>query len=97
MLTFTPKTEANKQDDLVLKKVSYIYYSILFKKDKIKALFDFSSKINAMSLGYALKLVLKICHTSIKAQKIDGSIFKIFGIVLASFQVENKIEKAYFF
>ena len=30
-------------------------------------------------------------------QKIDGSIFEIFEIVLASFQVENKLKKAQFF
>ena len=38
-----------------------------------------------MTSGYALKLDLKIYFTNIEVQKIDGSIFKTFEIVLASF------------
>lgn len=50
-----------------------------------------------MILEYILKLGLKIFHTNVRAQKIDGFIFKMFGIVLPSFQVKNKRERAYFF
>ena len=50
-----------------------------------------------MTLKYALKLDLKICYINVKAQKIDSSIFKTFEMVLASFQVEDKLEKARFF
>ena len=35
--------------------------------------------------------------TNVKAQKIDGSIFKTFEIVLASFQVKNKLRGTQFF
>lgn len=38
-----------------------------------------------MFLEYALKLDLKICQTSIRAQKTDDSIFKVFKIVLVNF------------
>ena len=41
--------------------------------------------MNAMIVEYVLKLGLKICFTNVKVQKIDGSIFKTFGIILASF------------
>ena len=51
----------------------------------MQALIDSSSKVNAITLGYALKLGLKICFTNVKTQKIDGSTLEIFGIVLASF------------
>ena len=50
-----------------------------------------------MTLGYALKLSLKVRIINIGVQNIDNSIFKTFGIVLASFQVENKLKKAQFF
>ena len=40
---------------------------------------------------------LKVRKTDIRAQKIDGSTFGTFGIVLADFQVENKLGKARFF
>lgn len=48
-------------------------------------------------LWYASKLGLKVRHTDVRAQKIDGSILITFGMVLASFQLEDKPEKAYFF
>ena len=38
-----------------------------------------------MILGYTFKLGLKIYSTNIEAQKIDGFIFEMFEIVLASF------------
>lgn len=50
-----------------------------------------------MTLTYTSKLSLKARHTNVRAQKIDSSIFSIFGIVLASFQIENKFERARFF
>ena len=50
-----------------------------------------------MTLVYALKLGFQVSCTNIKAQKIDGSIFKTFEIVLASFQMEDKLGKAWFF
>lgn len=45
-----------------------------------------------MPPAYASKLDLQVYCTNFKAQKIDNSIFKIFGIILASFQVGNKLE-----
>ena len=55
------------------------------------------SKLNAMTLTYAAKLGLKVRKIDIGAQKIDGSTLEIFGIVLAEFQVENKLGRAQFF
>lgn len=43
------------------------------------------------------KLGLKILSTNIRAQKINGSIFQTFEIVLASFQVMDKLRKTRFF
>ena len=50
-----------------------------------------------MILRYALKLGLKVCFINVGAQKIDGSTLETFEIVLASFQVEDMLEKAQFF
>ena len=50
-----------------------------------------------MTPAYALKLGLRVRRTDVGAQKIDSSTFKIFGIVLASFQVEDKLGRARFF
>lgn len=50
-----------------------------------------------MMLAYALKLGLKVYRSNIRAQKIDVFTFETFEIVLASFQVENTLEKACFF
>lgn len=55
------------------------------------------SKVNAMTPIYIAKLGLKIRKTNIRAQKIDGSILNTFGIVLADFQVEDKLDRTWFF
>ena len=70
-----------------------ICYLIWFKKSKvqIQALINFSNKINAIILGYALKLGLKVRTINVEAQKIDDSTFEAFKMVLACFQVEDKL------
>ena len=50
-----------------------------------------------MTPGYALKLGLKVRPTDVGAQKIDGSTLETFGMVLASFQVEDTLGRARFF
>lgn len=53
--------------NMFLDRISYIYYSIRFKKNKMKALIDLSSEINAMTLIYIAKLDLKIYFTNVGA------------------------------
>ena len=50
-----------------------------------------------MILVYASELGLRVHQTNVEAQKIDGSTLETFGIVLASFQVEDKLERAWYF
>ena len=50
-----------------------------------------------MTLAYTSKLALNIYSTNVKAQKIDGSTIETFEIVLASFQVEDKLKSAWSF
>ena len=77
-------TEASKEDR-ALDQVPCIHYPVQFKMNKVRALINSSSEVNAITLGYTLKLGLKARHTNVGAQKIDGSTLKTFGMVLASF------------
>ena len=90
-----------REEALVLERVPYIYYLVQFKKDahgtQVQALIDSDSEVNAITPAYALKLGLQVHHTNIKAQKIDGSTLKTFGMVLASFQMEDKLGRIWFF
>ena len=74
----------------------FFYYPIWFKKNNIQALINSSSKINTMILRYALKLEKKVRFINIKVQKINNFTVEMLKIVLASFQVENKLRKATF-
>lgn len=70
-----------------LECVSYFSHLMRFKKieDKIWVLLDFDDEINAMMPAYTVKFDFMIRSINVRAQKIDGSIFKTFKIVLASF------------
>ena len=50
-----------------------------------------------MTLAYASKLGPRVQKTDVEDQKIDGSLLRIFKIVIASFQVEDKLGRARFF
>lgn len=50
-----------------------------------------------MTSVYIIKLGLKVQPTDVGEQKIDNSIFEIFKIVPASFQVGNKLGQSRFF
>ena len=94
--TSVPVIEAS-QEDVVLDWVLCICYPIWFKKNKVQALIDSGSGVNAMTLGYASNLGLKVRPTNLRAQKINGSTLETFEMVLASFQVEDMLKKARFF
>ena len=90
-------TKTSKEGDVALQRVLYVHYSIRFKKKEVQALIDLGNEVNAMILAYASRLGLRVYRTNIGAQKIDGSTLKTFEIVLASFQVENKLGRTWFF
>ena len=99
MANSAPVTETSYEDVVVLDWVPCICYPMRFKKSKVQvqALIDSGSEINTMMLAYALKLGLKVHTTDVEAQKIDDSILETFGIVLASFQGENKLGRTWYF
>ena len=84
----------------VLDRISCICYFVQFRKDKGKdvlALLNSKSKINAMTPAYAAYLDLKVRVTNICAQKIDGSLIATYGMVIAPFQVIDKLGRSWFF
>ena len=72
---------------VILKQISCIQYSAKFQKDQktIQILINFGSEINKITLAYVAMLGLKVCPIAVRFQKIDGSSFKSFGIIIASF------------
>ena len=80
-----------------LQRVPCVHYLFRFKKKEVQALIDSGSEVNAMTPAYASRLSLQVHRTNIGAQKIDGSILETFGIILANFQVEDKLGRARFF
>ena len=94
--TFTPMTVTSEK---ALKCVPYVYCPVQFWKDssKTKALIDSESEINAISPAYAKKLGFQIRKTDVGAQKIDRSSLNTFGMVIAGFQIQDKLGRAKFF
>ena len=101
LATSASLTGADKkaQEVIVLDQVSCIHYPVQFWKDKatIQALIDSGSKINAMTLAYAKQLGLWIRKIDVGAQKINGSLLTTYGIVIATFQVKDRLGRARFF
>lgn len=55
------------------------------------------SEINAITIAYITKLGLKVCRINVRTQNINSFSLEIFKMVLASFQIKNKLRKARFF
>ena len=93
-------TSKKTQKVIVLDRVPCIHYLVQFQKDKgatIPALIVSGSEVNAMTPVYAKQLGLQIRKTDVGAQKIDGSSLQTFGMVIAGFQIEDKLGRARFF
>lgn len=63
----------------------------------MKTLINSGSKVNAIIWLYITKIKLKIWFTDVRTQKIDSFILETFGMVLANFQVKNKLGKTQLF
>ena len=99
MATSSSVTETSKEDDVTLEQVPCVHYLLRFRKDTtdVKALINSGSEVNAMTPTYTSKLSLRVYHTDVGAQKIDGSTLQMFGMVLANFQVKDKLGRTRFF
>ena len=82
-----------------LVRVPYIHYLLRFQKDivDIRVLVDASSEVNNMTPVYISKLGLQFHPTNVGAQIVDSSTLDTFEIVLANFQMEDKLGSARFF
>ena len=94
-------TEAIKEaQEVILDRLPCIYSLVQFRKNKgatIWVLIDLDSEVNAMTLAYAKQLGLQVRKTDIEAQKIDDSLLRTFRMVIASFQVKDKLGRVWFF
>ena len=92
-------TETNKKDEVILEQVLCVYHLLHFwiNTVDIRVLIDSNSEINIIIPAYVSKLSLQAWSTNVGAQKSDDSTLQTFGMVLASFQVEYKLERARFF
>ena len=85
---------------MILDQVPCIHYPVQFQKDKgatIWAFINSGSKINSMTPAYIKQLGLQVQKTDVGAQRIDGTLFQTFRMVIPSFQVEDKFDRAWFF
>ena len=83
-----------------LDMVPCICYSVKFRKDKDKdvlVLLDSGNKVNTMTPAYAAHLGLKMRVTNINTQKIDGFSLATYNMVIAAFQVLDKLSCSHFF
>ena len=58
---------------------------------------DRESKFNTINSDFAWKLGFKIWKTNVEAQNIDGFVLETFKIIIADFQIKDKISRPRFF
>ena len=63
----------------------------------VLVLLNSESEINAMTPAYAAHLSLKVRVTNVGAQKIDWSSPATYGMVIATFEVVDKLDRSQFF
>ena len=82
-----------------LAQVPCIWYPIISRKKSVSvsALLDLGNKVNAIYPTLAQELGLSIRPTDVGAQKIDGTMLDIFGMVVTAFSVTDKTNQVKFF
>ena len=101
LATSTLATETSKEAQKVISnQMPFIHYLVQFQKDEsatIWAFIDLDSKVNTITLAYAKQLGFQVRETDVWAQKINSSLLRTFRIVIAGFEVEDKLDRARFF
>ncbi len=85
-----------KKTEEEVERIPCIQYSIIFK-DQTEALLDSESEVNVMSQAFIHQLDLKIRKTNVRAQKIDGTTLKTYGMIVFTFSVLDKDGRKRFF
>ena len=84
----------------VLYLIFYICYLVQFRKNKSKdvlTLLDFKNEINVINPAFATQLGFKVQKINVNVQKIDRFLLEIYGIIIAIFQVLDKLGRFQFF
>ena len=103
-------TEESEEATLVsakeLERITYIQYPIAFPGGvtqdgstlgPVSALLNLGSEVNAMHLAFAERLGFVVRTTNVGAQKIDGTTFETYGMVVATFSVTDQANRVKFF
>ena len=95
----TSTQEASANIPRTLQRVPCIRYPVQFQEnsEEVKAFLDSGSDINAMTPAYAAKFGLATRNNNVGTQKIDRSALVTYGIVIASFLLQDKLRKVRFF
>ena len=75
---------------MALQRILYIWYLVQFQQsqaNKVWALINFDSEVNAMTRTYTAKLGLTTRKTNVDAQKIDDSPLETYGMALTWFSL----------
>lgn len=74
----------------------FIPYWVRFRKIQVKTgdVIEFGKDVNAIMLAYTLKLGLPVRKTNVGVPKINKSPLKTFGMVIANFLLQDRLEKA---
>ena len=82
-----------------LKCVPYIHHLVQIKRDttQVQTLINSKNEINIIYPTFTKQLGLPIQPIDVRAQKVNGTILDIYGIVVATFSVVNKINRVRFF
>ncbi len=98
LVTASLEADASAQALKALQRVLYIWYPVQFQEGQlIKALINSDSKVNTMTPAYVAELSLTTWKTSVGVQKIDGSLLETYGMVSASFSLQDSLERVRFF
>ena len=84
----------------VMDRISCIHYPVQFRNNKgrdVLAFLNSRREVNAITPAYVAQLGLKVQKTDVGAQKIDGSSLVTYGMVIATFQVFDKLSRSWFF
>lgn len=93
----TASSKASVEALKTIQWVSCFWYPTQFKNIEIRALIDFKSKVNAMTLAYIAKLGFVTQKTEVGAQKIDSSLLETHSIASAVIILQNSLGRMQFF
>lgn len=77
----------------------YLLSSLILEESKkvIRPLIISDNKFNVMTPAYGKQLTLEIWQTNVGAYKIDSLFLETFRMIIAGFQVIDKLNRAQFF